>query len=301
LEAVAVLLAEAADARVAGALALLALLAEALLAEALLAEAFPALLPDALLADALPADPLLADALLADPLPPEALLPDALLAAAPAPARRPVPAEPDLAPLDRAADAERPRAAVLPAARAPRAARPAVVPVERASVVAGGSGAAGVPAEAPAGVLPALLALDPARLACGIEISLWKRGLQRGPYRRSARPATTGRDCMLTPTGIGLGSRSHRASPAPRGEVPMDMQEDPEIHDDLAVHIRAAARPDGETARLARALNRACWPSGAQDSTDPVARGWLRMWGPTKIVVDVPECGCAVGRCTICN
>jgi hypothetical protein len=82
------------------------------------------------------------------------------------------------------------------------------------------------------------------------------------------------------------------------------MQEDPERQDSLATHIRAAARPTGESDRLTGALMAACWPSGCDDRSEPVARGWLKMWypaHPTRIVVDVPACGCARGRCAICN
>jgi hypothetical protein len=79
------------------------------------------------------------------------------------------------------------------------------------------------------------------------------------------------------------------------------MHEEPEMREGLAVHIRAAARPLGETDRLAAAISDACWPGGVADRSEPVARGWLRMWGPARLVVDVPVCGCARGHCAICN
>lgn len=79
------------------------------------------------------------------------------------------------------------------------------------------------------------------------------------------------------------------------------MQEEPHIQPGIEEHIRAAARPTGETARLARDLTRVCWPTGTADRTDPVARGWLRMWGPIRVVVAVPPCECHTGRCAICN
>jgi len=78
------------------------------------------------------------------------------------------------------------------------------------------------------------------------------------------------------------------------------VQEDPGT-DDLTVHIRAAARSGPESGRLTTHIADACWPGGPADRTDPVARGWLRMWGPVRIVVAVPACGCARGRCVICN
>jgi hypothetical protein len=71
--------------------------------------------------------------------------------------------------------------------------------------------------------------------------------------------------------------------------------------DDLALHIRSAARPDHESVMFADELLRHCWPGGQADYSEPVARGWLRMWGPVKVVASVPDCGCAGGRCRICN
>lgn len=75
----------------------------------------------------------------------------------------------------------------------------------------------------------------------------------------------------------------------------------PELPEMLALHIRAASRPSGESERLLRVLSTALWPNGSSDRTDPVARGWLRMWGPVQVIVDPPRCGCAEGCCPICN
>jgi hypothetical protein len=71
--------------------------------------------------------------------------------------------------------------------------------------------------------------------------------------------------------------------------------------EDLESHVRAAARPELESVLLADRLLRHCWPGGQADHSEPVARGWLRMWGPVKVIATVPTCGCASGRCTICN
>jgi hypothetical protein len=71
--------------------------------------------------------------------------------------------------------------------------------------------------------------------------------------------------------------------------------------DAISDYIRAAARPDGETRRLITYILSSCWPGGMDDRSEPVARGWLRMWGPVKLIADVPTCGCEHGRCTICN
>lgn len=73
------------------------------------------------------------------------------------------------------------------------------------------------------------------------------------------------------------------------------------MDDALESHVRAAARPRGESDLLTAELMDLCWPGGHADRSEPVARGWLRMWGPVKIVVALPHCGCAHGRCTICN
>jgi hypothetical protein len=75
----------------------------------------------------------------------------------------------------------------------------------------------------------------------------------------------------------------------------------PELPEMLALHVRAAARPSVESRRLLRVLTTGLWPGGLGDRTDSVARGWLRMWGPVKVVVEPPRCGCGEGRCTICN
>ena len=72
-------------------------------------------------------------------------------------------------------------------------------------------------------------------------------------------------------------------------------------YEEIEGHVRAAARPDRESLILADTLARFCWPGGPADRSEPVARGWLRMWGPVKVIAAVPACGCASGRCTICN
>lgn len=52
--------------------------------------------------------------------------------------------------------------------------------------------------------------------------------------------------------------------------------------------------------RLALALSRGCWP-GADDRTEPTARGWVRRWGPGVQELRAPGCECSAGRCLICN
>jgi hypothetical protein len=79
------------------------------------------------------------------------------------------------------------------------------------------------------------------------------------------------------------------------------MQEDPEMQDSIELHVRAAGRPDYESILLADRLLQICWPGGVSDRSEPVARGWLRMWGPVKIIATPPACTCAQGRCPVCN
>jgi hypothetical protein len=71
--------------------------------------------------------------------------------------------------------------------------------------------------------------------------------------------------------------------------------------DELHEHVRAARKSDFQSLLLADELLRYCWPGGQADRTEPIARGWLRMWGPVKVIAAVPVCGCQYGRCTICN
>jgi hypothetical protein len=67
-------------------------------------------------------------------------------------------------------------------------------------------------------------------------------------------------------------------------------------------HIAAAGRrTEADHDRLAEILSSWCWPGGPADRTEPVARGWLRRWGPQRIEALVFECTCAHGRCELCN
>lgn len=81
----------------------------------------------------------------------------------------------------------------------------------------------------------------------------------------------------------------------------MPSTDEPDISGALAAHVRAAARPDTETERLAGLLTARAWPGGAADRSDPVARAWLRMAGPGQSFRSRLTCSCAEGRCRICN
>lgn len=71
----------------------------------------------------------------------------------------------------------------------------------------------------------------------------------------------------------------------------------------LVTQLIAAAERDvpGGRVGLAAALHRWCWPGGAADRTEPVARGWVRRWGPNLLDEVEFDCTCREGRCTLCN
>jgi hypothetical protein len=68
--------------------------------------------------------------------------------------------------------------------------------------------------------------------------------------------------------------------------------------DDIGELIESA-----RTGRSDHLIARSSWPGGSADHTRPAAREWLRRWDPRHPVSggDVPDCGCASGRCAICN
>ncbi len=37
------------------------------------------------------------------------------------------------------------------------------------------------------------------------------------------------------------------------------------------------------------------------DKTHPVAREWVRRWGPDRLGAEIPGCSCHAGRCALCN
>jgi hypothetical protein len=55
-----------------------------------------------------------------------------------------------------------------------------------------------------------------------------------------------------------------------------------------------------ETRRFTAELNDRCWPGGS-DRTVPAALDWLRRWGPGGARPLPLACGCAHGRCDVCN
>jgi hypothetical protein len=78
--------------------------------------------------------------------------------------------------------------------------------------------------------------------------------------------------------------------------------EDHSLRARAAAHIAAAARrTPADDDRLAAILRGWCWPGGPDDRMEPVARAWVRRWGPRRVGAIVVECTCAQGRCELCN
>ncbi len=65
------------------------------------------------------------------------------------------------------------------------------------------------------------------------------------------------------------------------------------MHEPIRDHLAAidAARD------VARLLGATARPEG----THPMAREWVRRWGPAPALAAAADCACAAGRCTICN
>jgi len=74
------------------------------------------------------------------------------------------------------------------------------------------------------------------------------------------------------------------------------MADDP-IHEHIAA---VAARDEATTASLIARIRAQCWPGGA-DRSEPAALAWVRRWGPRAPGTALPACGCAGGRCGVCN
>jgi hypothetical protein len=70
----------------------------------------------------------------------------------------------------------------------------------------------------------------------------------------------------------------------------------------VAEHLAAlASRTALDHDRVAGVLARRCWPGGAGDRMERAALDWVRRWGPHRVNELAPACGCASGRCTVCN
>jgi hypothetical protein len=67
----------------------------------------------------------------------------------------------------------------------------------------------------------------------------------------------------------------------------------------VARHLAALAT--GDDARTAAELMRGAWPGGPADRREPAAAEWLRRWRPARAFAAGAACGCAAGRCAVCN
>ena len=74
-----------------------------------------------------------------------------------------------------------------------------------------------------------------------------------------------------------------------------------ETPDDVRAHIESiSARSHRDAQRLADALRRREWPGGG-DRSEPGALAWLTRWRASGPAPLSPACGCADGRCLVCN
>lgn len=76
------------------------------------------------------------------------------------------------------------------------------------------------------------------------------------------------------------------------------MRDEDRIREHIATII---VRDAAETQTLIRRIQRACWPGGPGDRTEPSARSWLQRWRPARAAGPLPACECAGGRCIVCN
>jgi hypothetical protein len=72
--------------------------------------------------------------------------------------------------------------------------------------------------------------------------------------------------------------------------------------DHIHEHIAALDRRDeAETLTLIGRIQRAYWPGGEGDRTEPSGRHWLRRWRPARTGAALPVCSCPHARCAVCN
>lgn len=72
--------------------------------------------------------------------------------------------------------------------------------------------------------------------------------------------------------------------------------------DRIRDHIAAVSRqgPADALTHVER-IQRACWPGGESDRTDPAARRWVERWRPARAGAALRMCSCAQGPCAVCN
>jgi hypothetical protein len=70
----------------------------------------------------------------------------------------------------------------------------------------------------------------------------------------------------------------------------------------ISEHVEAiAARTETDRVRLVARLLGRSWPGGTPDRSERAALGWIRHWRPGRPTLMPPACGCAKGRCLVCN
>jgi hypothetical protein len=75
-----------------------------------------------------------------------------------------------------------------------------------------------------------------------------------------------------------------------------------ESPDEIQAHIAAIlSHSQRDRQHLADRLSSRAWPGGGSDRSEPGALGWLRRWRPSGPAPLLPLCGCASGRCDLCN
>jgi hypothetical protein len=73
-------------------------------------------------------------------------------------------------------------------------------------------------------------------------------------------------------------------------------------NDEIRAHIESiSARSERELTQLSDRLSGRSWPGGGGDRSHPGALKWLSRWKASGPVPLLPLCGCAGGRCHLCN
>jgi hypothetical protein len=77
---------------------------------------------------------------------------------------------------------------------------------------------------------------------------------------------------------------------------------EPSRDDDVLAHIASiATRTHRDAQQLTETLRARAWPGGTDDRSEPGALAWLKRWRP-GVPAPIPAvCGCARGRCLVCN
>jgi hypothetical protein len=72
--------------------------------------------------------------------------------------------------------------------------------------------------------------------------------------------------------------------------------------DELRAHIESiSSRTHRDVEALTDQLSDRAWPGGGSDRAEPGALDWLRRWRASGPAPLLPLCGCAKGRCLLCN